>query len=48
MDIREHHLDVEVSADKIIEEGCSMLILIEMTLEEKILEDCTIVEAKIL
>ena len=31
VEIGEHHLEVEVSTDKIIEEGCNILILIAMT-----------------
>ena len=48
MEIGECHSEVEVSKDKIIEEGHNMLIPIEMTLGEKILKKCKIIEAKIL
>ena len=34
--------------DRIIEEACSMLIIIEMTLEEKIVEKCKIIEVRII
>ena len=43
VEIEEHHSEVEVSTDKTIEEDCNMLILIEMILGEKILEECKIV-----
>ena len=48
VEIGEHHSEVEVSTDRVIEEGCNMLILIEMTLGEKILEEHKIIEVKIL
>ena len=48
VEIRECHLQVELSMDRIIEEGPDMLITIEMTLGEKILEECKITEVKIL
>ena len=47
-EIGEHYSEVEVSMNRIIEKGHNMLILIEMTLGEKILEKCTIIEVKIL
>ena len=34
--------------DKIIEEGCNMLIIIEMTLGQEILEKCKIIEVSII
>ena len=37
-EIGECHIEVELSMDIIIEEGCSMITIIEITLEEKILE----------
>ena len=48
VEIGEHHLEVEVSMDRIIEECHNMLILIEMTLGEQILEECKIKEVKLL
>ena len=48
MEIGECHLGVELSIDRIIEEGSLMLIVIEMTKGEKILEECKIIEVKIL
>ena len=44
----ECHFRVELSMDRIIKEGHSMLIIIEMTLGEEILEECKITEVKIL
>ena len=41
-----HHSEVEVSTDRNIEEGHNMLILIEMTLGEKISGKCKIIEVK--
>ena len=35
VEIGGHHSEVEVSTDRTIEEGCNMLIPIEMTLGEK-------------
>ena len=46
--IGECHLGTELSMDRITEEGCNMLIIIEMTLEEEILEECKIIEASII
>ena len=48
MEIEECHLGVEFSTDRIIDEGHNMLTIIEMTLGEKILEKCKIIEVKIL
>ena len=39
VEIGEHHSEVEVGMDRIIEEGHNMSIPIEMTLGEKILEE---------
>ena len=39
VEIGEHLSEVKVSMDKTIEEGCNMLIHIELTLGEKILEE---------
>ena len=36
MEIGECHLEVELSMDRIIEEGCSTFIVIEMILGEEI------------
>ena len=36
VEIRKHHLEVEINMDRTIEEGHNMLIPIEMTLGEKI------------
>ena len=38
MEIGEFHLEVELSADRIIEEGHNMLTILEMTLGKKTLE----------
>ena len=46
MEIGECHLEVELSMDRIIEEGHNMLIIIEMTLGKKMLE-CKIIDVKI-
>ena len=48
VEIGEHHSEVEVSTDRFIEEGHSMLIPIGIILGEKILEECRIIEVKIL
>ena len=48
VEIGECHLEVELSMDRIIEEGHNMLTIIEMTLGEEILEECRIIEVKIL
>ena len=48
VEISEHHSEVEDSMDRTIEEGCNMLIPIEMNLGEKILEEHKIIEVKIL
>ena len=47
VEIEECHLEVKLIMDKIIEEDCNMLIIIEMTLGEKILEEHKIIEVKI-
>ena len=47
-EIGEHHTEIEVSMDRIMEEGCNMLILIQMTLGEEILEEHKIIEVRIL
>ena len=46
--IVEYHIEVELSSDKIIEEGHSMIRIIEVNLEEGILEEHKIAEFKIL
>ena len=46
VEIGEHHSEKEVSMDRIIEEGCNILII--MTLGETNLEECKIIEVKIL
>ena len=48
MKIGECHIEVELSIDKTIEEGCSMMKIIEVTLGEEILEECKIIEVRIL
>ena len=48
VEIGEHHLEVEVSMDRIIEEDCNMLKPIEMILGENVLEECKIIEVRIL
>ena len=48
VEIGECHLDMELSMDRIIEEGNSMLTIIGMTLGQDILEECKIIEVKIL
>ena len=39
VEIRECHLEVELSTDRIIEEGHNMLRIIEMILGEEVLEE---------
>ena len=46
--IQEYHLELELSMDKIIEEGHKMLIIIEMTLGEEYLVKCKIMEVSII
>ena len=46
--IGKHDSEVEFSMDRIIDEGPNMLIIIEMTLGEKILEEHKIIEVRIL
>ena len=48
VEIGEDDSEIEVSIDRIIEEGHNMLILIEMTLGEENLEECKIIGVKIL
>ena len=43
----ECHIEVEVSMDRITEEGCNMITILEVTLGEEILEECKIIEVKI-
>ena len=47
VEIGELHAEIEVSMDRIIEEGHNLLISIEMILGEKILEECKITEVRI-
>ena len=46
--IEECYLEVELGMNRIIEEGHSMLIVIEMTLGEEILGKCKIIEIRII
>ena len=46
--IGECHLGIELNMYRITEEGCNMLIIIEMTIGEKMLEECKNIEVKIL
>ena len=48
VEIKEHHIEVEVSMDKVTEEDCITLIITEMTLNETILEKHEITEDKII
>ena len=48
VEIEGYHSEVEVSTDRIIGEDHIMWIIIEMTLEQTILEECKIIEVKIL
>ena len=47
VEIGECHLEVELSMDRIIEECCNMITIIEVTLGEEILEEHKIIEVKI-
>ena len=47
VEIAECHIEVELSVDKTIEEGCIMIKIIEVTLGEEILEGCRIIEVRI-
>ena len=40
VEIGECHLEVELNIDRNIKEGCNMLTIKEMTLEEEVLEGC--------
>ena len=46
--IVEHHTEVEVSMDKIIEDDCAMSITKEMIIEETTAEICKIIEVRII
>ena len=48
MEIEGHHLEVEVSTDRIIGEDCDMSVIIEMTLGKTIIERCKTIEVKFL
>ena len=48
MAIGEYHIEVELSTDKIIEEGHSMIKITEAILGEEILEEYKITEVRIL
>ena len=48
VEIGECHLEVELSTNRIIGEGHNMITVIEVTLGEEILEECKIIEVKIL
>ena len=48
VEIGEHHLQVGFSIDRVIKEGCNMLVTIEMTLGEVMLKECKIIEVNIL
>ena len=47
MEIGECHIEEELSMDKIVEEGHSMIKITEVSLGEEILEDCRIIEVDI-
>ena len=46
VEIRECHLEVELSTDGITEEGHNMIKIIEMTLGEEILEESKIIRGQ--
>ena len=46
--IGECHIEVEVSMDKITEEVCDMIKIIEVILGKEILEECKIIEVRTL
>ena len=48
MVIEECYLGIELSMDRIIEEGSNKLIIIEMTLEEEIVGKCNIIQVCII
>ena len=48
MEIGECQLDIELTTYSIIEEHCNTLIIIEITLEKKILEEHKIIQVKVL
>ena len=43
VEIGECHIEVELSMDRIIEEGCNMIKITEVTLGKEILEECKII-----
>ena len=43
MEIGECHIEVELSIDRIMNEGYTMIKITEMTLTEEILEECKII-----
>ena len=47
VEIGECHIEVELSMDKTIEEGCSLIKIINVILGEEILEECRILEMAI-
>ena len=46
--IGECYLEIDLSIERIIVEGCNMITIIEVTLGEEILGGCKIIEAKLL
>ena len=48
VETEECHTEVELSMYKTLEEGCSMIKIIEVILGEEILEECKIIEVRIL
>ena len=48
VEIGECHLEVELSTDRIIEEGCNMSTIIEVMLGQEIVEEHKIIQVKIL
>ena len=47
MEIGECHTESQLNMDKVIEEGCNMITIIEVTLEDEILEECRFIGVKI-
>ena len=47
MEIGECHTGVELSMDRVIEEGPNMITIIEVMLGKEILEECNIIEVNI-
>ena len=48
VEIGECHIEVDLSTDRIVEEGYNMITIIEVSLGEEIIKECKMIEVKIL